>query len=78
MFRRTLQIGLTASLVVLGIVVAARAAEPAVRPVLYPAHDVAEVSRNATLPGETTTTTSEPPATTTPTTTTSEPPATTA
>ena len=75
MFRRTLQIGLTASLVVLGIVVAARAAEPAVRPVLYPAHDVAEVSRNATLPGETTTTTSEPPATTAPT---SEPPATTA
>ncbi len=69
MFRRTLQIGLTASLVVLGIVVAARAAEPAVRPVLYPAHDVAEVGRNATLPGETTTTTSEPPATTTPTTT---------
>jgi hypothetical protein len=80
MFRRTLQIGLTASLVVLGIVVAARAAEPAVRPVLYPAHDVAEVSRNATLPGETTTTTSEPPATTAPATTapTSEPPATTA
>ncbi len=78
MFRRTLQIGLTASLVVLGIVVAARAAEPAVRPVLYPAHDVAEVGRNATLPGETTTTTSEPPATTAPTTTTSEPPATTA
>ena len=75
MFRRTLQIGLTASLIVLGIVVAARAAEPAVRPVLYPAHDVAEVSRNATLPGETTTTTSEPPATTAPT---SEPPATTA
>ena len=70
MFRRTLQIGLTASLVVLGIVVAARAAEPAVRPVLYPAHDVAEVGRNATLPGETTTTTSEPPATTAPTTTT--------
>ncbi len=69
MFRRTLQIGLTASLVVLGIVVAARAAEPAVRPVLYPAHDVAEVGRNATLPGETTTTTSEPPATTAPTTT---------
>ena len=74
MFRRTLQIGLTASLVVLGIVVAARAAEPAVRPVLYPAHDVAEVGRNATLPGETTTTTSEPPATTAPTTTTEVPP----
>ena len=81
--RRILQLGLTAALVVLGVVVAARAAEPSVRPILYPAPtEIAEV-RNSALPTTTTSTTTtstttEPPATiSTTTTTTSEPPATT-
>ncbi|MEE1565803.1 MAG: hypothetical protein V1249_12570, partial [Acidimicrobiales bacterium] len=88
MSRRILQIGITAILVVLGILVAARSAEPSVRPVLWPPRTTVVEVRNAALPDPvetttsststtTSTTTSEPPATTTTSTTTSEPPTTT-
>ncbi|MDP6759393.1 MAG: peptidoglycan-binding domain-containing protein, partial [Acidimicrobiales bacterium] len=88
MSRRILQIGITAILVVLGILVAARSAEPSVRPVLWPPRTTVVEVRNAPLPDPvetttsststtTSTTTSEPPATTTTSTTTSEPPTTT-
>ena len=88
MSRRILQIGITAILVVLGILVAARSAEPSVRPVLWPPRTTVVEVRNAALPDPvetttsststtTSTTTSEPPTTTTTSTTTSEPPTTT-
>ena len=88
MSRRILQIGITAILVVLGILVAARSAEPSVRPVLWPPRTTVVEVRNAALPDPvetttsststtTSTTTSEPPATTTTSTTTSESPTTT-
>ncbi|MED5584277.1 MAG: hypothetical protein VYD67_07835, partial [Actinomycetota bacterium] len=65
MFRRLLQVGLTASLVVLSVVVAARAAEPSVRPVLYPAPPAVAEVRQAALPTTTSTTTTTTTTTTT-------------